>query len=100
MNLVVVLILLYHVFRRYRATYQMDQDTFDIGYLLSGCFALAVVVHPHLNNRPMFDTLWTYALYVDMVGMMPQLWMIAKLDLGTNVEPLNAHYIASIAASR
>merc|ERR1719181_552414 len=100
MSLVMVLILLYHVFRRYRATYQPDQDTFDIGYLLSGCFVLAVVLHPHLNNRPVFDTLWTFALYVDMFAMMPQLWMISKLGVGSPVESLNAHYIMAIAASR
>merc|ERR1719265_1555404 len=48
----------------------------------------------------MFDTLWTYALYVDVFAMMPQLWMVAKLEVGVEIEALNSHYIAAIAASR
>ena len=29
------------------------------------CFCLAVLIHPDLNNRPLFDSVWTAALYVD-----------------------------------
>jgi len=101
MCLGMLIFLLYHVFRRYRSTYQVDHDSFEIGYLLSGCFALAVLLHPHLNSRPMFDTMWTMALYTDVFAIMPQLWMVAKLEAAKEqVEALNAHYIASIAASR
>merc|ERR1719263_388164 len=32
--------------------------------------------------------------------MMPQLWVIAKMGVGSQVEPLNGHYIMAIAASR
>merc|ERR1719326_2437852 len=35
-----------------------------------------------------------------MFAMMPQLWMVAKIQAGAEVEALNAHYIATIAASR
>merc|ERR1719456_2229175 len=100
MSLVTVVCVLYHVYYRYSATYQSDQDTFEIGYLLSGCFVLAVLLHPHLNSRPLFDTLWTFALYVDVFAMMPQLWMLAKMERGAQLDGLNAHYIAAIAASR
>merc|ERR1719506_434207 len=100
MSLVMIITLLYFAFSRYRSTYQEDQDTFEIGYLLGGCFVLAVLLHPHLNGRPMFDTMWTLALYVDVFAMMPQLWMVAKLEVGAELEALNAHYIAAIAASR
>merc|ERR1719478_1154464 len=99
MTLLVVLCLLYLVLKRYRYTYQEEQDSFEISYLLSGCFVLAVLLHPHLNSRPMFDTLWTFALYVDVFAMMPQLWMVAKLEVGSGLEVLNAHFIAAIAAS-
>merc|ERR1719321_968521 len=100
MCLGMLIFLLYHVFIRYRSTYQEDQDSFEIGYLLSGCFALAVLLHPHLNSRPMFDTMWTLALYVDVLAMMPQLWMVAKLEVGAELDALNTHYILAIASSR
>merc|ERR1719247_3036735 len=100
MSLAMTLALLYLTYSRYNSTYQEDLDTFDIGYLLGGCFILAVLLHPNLNSRPMFDTMWTLALYVDVFAMMPQLWMVAKLEVGAELEALNAHYIAAIAASR
>merc|ERR1719456_325093 len=99
MSLVTVVCVLYHVYYRYSSTYQSDQDAFEIGYLLSGCFVLAVLLHPHLNSRPLFDTLWTFSLYVDVFAIMPQLWMMAKLELGSGLPVLNAHFIAAIAAA-
>jgi hypothetical protein len=101
MCLGMVLCLLYHVFRRYSHSYQSDKDSFEVGYLLSGCFALAVLLHPHLNNRPMFDTMWTFALYTDVFAMLPQLWMVAKLQgAKEQVEALTLHYLAALSASR
>merc|ERR1719386_694642 len=100
MSLLAVLCLLNFVYVKYESTYQREEDTFQIDYMLGGCLVLAVVLHPHLNSRPMFDTLWTWALYVDTVAMMPQLWMIAKLGAGAEIETLNAHYVAATSAAR
>merc|ERR1719146_363263 len=101
MCLGMLIFLLYHVFVRYRPTYQVDQDSFEIGYLLSGCFALSVLLHPHLNSCPFFDTLWTFALYTDVFAMMPQLWMLSKCQAAKEqIDALNIHYIAAIAAAR
>merc|ERR1719409_660696 len=99
MSLLTVLCLLYFVHKRYEHTYQRDLDDFDISYLLGCCFCLAVVLRPHLNSRPLFDTLWTFALYVDVFAMMPQLWMVAKCEVGSGLEILNAHFLAAIAAA-
>merc|ERR1719478_1124985 len=99
MTLLVVIFLLHCVLHRFRCTYEEEDDSFEIGYLLSGCLMLAVLLHPHLNSRPMFDTLWTFALYVDVFAMMPQLWMMAKLELGSGLEILNLHFLAAIAAA-
>lgn len=98
LSLTTVLYLVYLVFKKHKQTYQEEHDSFEIGYLLSSCFLLAVLLHPDLNDRPLFDTLWTFALYVDVVAMMPQLWMMSKV--GGELDALNGHYIAAIAASR
>merc|ERR1719327_383703 len=62
------------------------------------CFVLAVLVHPDLNNRPVFDTLWTTALYIDVVAMMPQLSLMTKIR--GEVEALTSHYVGATALSR
>lgn len=38
--------------------------------LALGCFIFATLVHLDLNNRPVFDTVWTTALYIDVVTMV------------------------------
>jgi len=88
----------YLICTTYSSSYQAREDTFAASYVSFGCFCLAVVIHPDLNNRPFFDAIWTASLYVDVVSTLPQLWMIGKL--GGKVDALSAHYVALIALSR
>lgn len=83
---------------KYRKSYQEAQDTFPFIQTGLGCFIMAILIHPDLNNRVFFDIMWTVALYIDVVSTLPQLWMMGKL--GGRVEALSAHYIALIAVSR
>merc|ERR550514_1408881 len=83
--------------KSHRHTYQKDHDTMDIKPLLFGCAVLAVVVHPDLNEFPLFDILWATSLYIDVVAMAPQLWMMSKSG---GAEAVTSHYVAAIAASR
>jgi len=94
----VVLQLLYCVFKSHRSMYQEEHDTFNVELMALGCFVLAVLVHPDLNNRPVFDTLWTTALYIDVVAMMPQLKLMTKVR--GEVEALTSHYVGATALSR
>merc|ERR1719392_198510 len=77
----------------YKASYQVNDDSFDIRNLIMAAIVLAVLVHPNLNAWTSFDILWTVHLYVDAVCMVPQLWMISKA--GGQVSGFTAHYLAS-----
>jgi len=96
--LLMALKLIHCVYKTHRGTYQEDCDGFNVGLTAIVCFVLAVLIHPDLNARPIFDTLWTTALYIDVVAMVPQLWMMSKI--GGEVEALNCHYVGSTALSR
>lgn len=96
--LLMALQIIYCVFKANRHTYQEEHDTYHVPIIAIICFVLAALVHPDLNNRPVFDTLWTTALYIDVVAMMPQLAMMAKI--GGEVEGLTSHYVGAIALSR
>jgi len=96
--LVMCLFLLHAVLKTHRSTYQEDCDDFDVKPALLGCILLAVFIHPDLDDRVLFDSLWASALYVDVVAMLPQLWMMSKV--GREVEGLTGHYVAAITASR
>lgn len=96
--LLMVLQIIYCVYKSHRQTYQEDDDAFNAQAVGLGCFVLAVLVHPDLNDRPLFDTLWATALYIEVVSMMPQLALIVK-NRG-EVEALTSHYVGSTAVSR
>lgn len=88
----------YLISRKYRGTYQEAEDSFAALPAGIFCAVLACLVHPDLNNRPLFDSIWSCALYVDVVSTLPQLWMMGKN--GGKVDALSAHYVALIAVSR
>lgn len=82
----------------YRGSYQEVEDTFPAGKVCCVCGVLALLVHPDLNNRLIFDSIWTSSLYIDVVSTLPQLWMIGKL--GGKFDALSAHYVALVAVAR
>merc|ERR1719409_2146527 len=97
LTLLVCVRLIYCCLGPLRHTYQDEYDTMDIKPILIGCLVAAVLVHPDLNDRPIFDSLWAASLYVDVAAMAPQLWMMTKVG---GCEALTSHYAAAIATSR
>lgn len=96
-SMLMVLQILHAVYKTYHHTYQEEEDTYNVQVVVLGSFVVAAVAHPDLNNRPLFDTLWTTALYIDVVAMMPQLAMMAKKG---KVEALTSHFVGATAISR
>jgi len=96
--LLIVLQVLFCIYKSHRVTYVAEKDnSCKIEIMALCCFVLAVLVHPDLNNRPVFDTLWTTALYIDVVAMVPQLMMMSKCR---EVEALTSHFVGATALSR
>jgi len=79
-------------------SYDSEKDTFPAKPVVCFCCTLAILVHPDLNNRPIFDAVWTAALYIDVVSTLPQLWMIGRQK--GQADALSAHYVALIVVSR
>jgi len=99
---------LYATMVPYNRTYQKDLDTFGemhvpegFGaiYLAVPVFLLACVVHPNLNADFMSDMAWTYAMYLESVALIPQLYMFQKQTAGV-VELLTAHFVAALGLGR
>lgn len=92
----------------YNRTYQKDQDTFGemhvppgagAVYLAVPIFLLACFVHPNLNADFLSDMAWTYAMYLESVALIPQLYMFQKQTAGV-VELLTAHFVAALGFGR
>jgi hypothetical protein len=90
--------LLYSVRETYRHSYQAHLDSCAVWPILAVSVTAAILVHPDLNDALFWDSIWTSALYVDVVAMVPQLWMLSKI--GGEVEGLTGHYVALVGLSR
>jgi hypothetical protein len=90
--------LMYHVVVVKKNSYQAEQDSLPIMPMVVGCFSLAALLHGNMNSRPIFDSLWMAGLFISVVSVLPQLWLITRT--GGKVEALTSHFIAATAASR
>merc|ERR1719487_1203325 len=89
--------------RQYSHTYQAELDTVDAKLMIVVCITLAVLLHPDLNDRPLFDTTWTAALYIDSVAMFPQLWMMGRAGIAAETAATmgpSSHYLFGVSMSR
>lgn len=96
--LLLVLSLLFDIHKTHVNSYERDQDSCDIFWFLIAAVIIAIFVHPELNNNKVPDVTWTFALYVESIAMVPQLYMMTKT--GGEVETLASHYIACIFFAR
>ena len=99
---------LYGVTFPFKATYQADCDKFgEINvppgygavYLAVPALLIAMFLHPNLNEDFFSDVAWTYAMYLESVAVIPQLYMFNKQKNGV-VEIMNAHFVAALGFGR
>mmetsp|Transcript_57649 Transcript_57649/g.100904 ORF Transcript_57649/g.100904 Transcript_57649/m.100904 type:complete len:349 (+) Transcript_57649:94-1140(+) len=82
----------------FRQTYQVHSDAFRIREVVFGAAVLAVLLHVNIGHQFVPDTLWTFALYLDVVSMLPQFQMIGQN--GGVVDQATNYHIVALAGSR
>lgn len=97
-SLFLIVFLLRNVLFTQKSTYQQEDDDMSIGMLVVGCLCLGALLHGDMDDHPIFDSLWLASLFVSVVAVLPQYWMIAKSSNQMHV--LTAHYIAATAVDR
>jgi len=97
-SLAVVAWLLYHVSVTHRSSYQEAEDSLPAVPFILGSLVLAALLHADMNARPVFDALWMAGLFVSVVAVLPQLWLITRSH--GRCDALTSHYIAAMAVSR
>ncbi len=106
--LLLVLGLLFVMTTVHKRTYASSIDSFGAGglpqqlgalYLVLPALVLAVILHPSLNNNWFTDTAWTFALYLEAVAILPQLFMFQRAR-DKEVEPYTANFVFCIAVAR
>lgn len=97
-SLILLIWLIHHVLVEKRSTYQAEEDSLPIAPMAAGAFVLAFLLHGNMNSRPLFDSLWMAALFLNTISVLPQLWLITRT--GGHVAALTSHHIAAQAFGR
>eukprot|EP01067_Filipodium_phascolosomae_P000830 Filipodium_phascolosomae@DN1592_c0_g1_i3.p1 len=58
----------------------------------SSALLVALFIHPSLNENKLTDVAWAFALYLECVAVVPQLFMFNRLKM---VEATTTHFIAA-----
>mmetsp|Transcript_58272 Transcript_58272/g.103469 ORF Transcript_58272/g.103469 Transcript_58272/m.103469 type:complete len:297 (+) Transcript_58272:71-961(+) len=82
---------------RYAATYDPTTDTFNHLYLGLGALGLSFIFHPNLNNFLPSDISWAFALYLESVAVLCQLFMFMKEG---QAQPHTSHFLAAQALAK
>jgi len=97
-SLFLCFVLLYTVLVSQRCSYEECDDTMTMTPMVLGCFVLGALLHGDMNSRPIPDTLWMTGLFVGVIAVLPQYWLITKS--GGRATTLTAHYILNMAVGR
>jgi len=97
-SLFLVFQLLWCIHKTHKVTFQSDLDTLEIWRAVPVAIVLGMCLHGNLNKSVFFDTIWTVAMYLDTIAMLPQYWMLVKQ--GGEVEVLTSHFVALMVLSR
>lgn len=82
---------------RYVHTYDPTTDAFNHYWLMLGAACLALIFHPNLNNFLISDIGWAFALYLESVAVLCQLFMFMKEG---QAQSHTSHFLAAQALAK
>jgi len=82
---------------RFASTYDPSTDTLNHLYLMLPALGVALVFHPNLNNFLPSDIAWAFALYLESVAVLCQLFMFMKEG---QAQPHTSHFLAAQALAK
>lgn len=90
-------LIVYFCRKRYAATHDPSADTLNHLFLAVPALAVALIFHPNLNNFLPSDISWAFALYLESVAVLCQLFMFVKEG---QAQPHTSHFLAAQALSK
>lgn len=81
----------------WKATYDRDNDTFRIRYLVVPCMILALLFHGTGRKGLVVDILWAFSQYLEAVAILPQIFL---LEYTERYDALTSHYLFAMGAYR
>lgn len=81
----------------WKTTYDKDNDTFRIRYLIVPCLVLALILHGSRGNGFIVETAWAFSQYLEAVAILPQIFL---LEYTERYDALTSHYLFCLGAYR
>ncbi|KAM4651354.1 ER lumen protein-retaining receptor 3 [Discoglossus pictus] len=85
--LICAYITIYLIYVKFRKTYDSENDTFRMEFLLVPVVGLAFLENYAFTP---LEILWTFSIYLEAVAILPQLFMITKTG---EAETITTHYL-------
>eukprot|EP01126_Amoeba_proteus_P053646 TRINITY_DN6552_c0_g2_i13.p1 TRINITY_DN6552_c0_g2~~TRINITY_DN6552_c0_g2_i13.p1 ORF type:complete len:182 (-),score=12.39 TRINITY_DN6552_c0_g2_i13:264-809(-) len=82
------------IYSKFRNTYNHDEDSFPLRYIVPPCFILSLVVN---DGFTFLEVMWTFSIYLEALTILPQLFL---LQVTGNVETLTSHYVFCLGGYR
>jgi len=82
---------------RYKNEYNAATDTFQHLWLVGPSLAVSLIFHPNLNNFLPSDVCWAFALYLESVAVLPQLFQFMKEG---KAQEHTSHFLFAQAVSK
>jgi len=82
---------------KYPGEYNVGTDTFHHLWLILPCLAVSLIFHPNLNNFLPSDIAWAFALYLESVSVLPQLFQFMKEG---KAQPHTSHFLFAQAVAK
>lgn len=77
-----------------RQTYDREQDTFRVLFLVAPCLLLALLIH---SSTKVMEILWTFSIYLEAVAILPQLVLMQRTQ---NIDNLTGNYVFLLGSYR
>ncbi|KAL0278594.1 UNVERIFIED_CONTAM: hypothetical protein PYX00_000369 [Menopon gallinae] len=85
---------LYLMYIKFKATYDHNQDTFRIEFLLIPSIIFALLIN---HDFTVMEVSWTFSIYLESVAILPQLFMVSKTG---EAESITSHYLFALGSYR
>merc|ERR1711907_733103 len=89
--------IVYLIRLRYKDSYDPTTDSLNHLYLILPALGVALILHPNLNAFMPSDVAWAFALYLESVTVLPQLFMFMREG---KAEAFTSHFLATQATSK
>ncbi|KAK9908093.1 hypothetical protein WJX75_002665 [Coccomyxa subellipsoidea] len=77
-----------------RNTYDKEQDTFRVMFIIIPCAVLALLIN---QERSALEILWTFSIYLEAVAILPQLVLLQRTQ---NIDNLTGNYVFLLGTYR